>query len=194
MVEALGTWFAGIATAGSLWLGFSILRRDRKKEAMEQAQRIITSSFHERRLGGSDAGEDITLYVQNASDRPIRRLTFRATGRPVKKVIAEFRRASDDDTLIKRLEQTSVIETIWHEGFGERPKDPTYPIDELKPDERKSLKINFGTFPGSCYEMDFSFIDANGIYWQKELRSGKLLSHKDVMWRDLLQILRHPFR
>jgi hypothetical protein len=37
MVEALGTWFAGIATAGSLFLGFTILRSDRKKAEREQA-------------------------------------------------------------------------------------------------------------------------------------------------------------
>jgi hypothetical protein len=40
MVEALGTWFAGVATAGSFWLGFSILRSDRKKEEWSQARRF----------------------------------------------------------------------------------------------------------------------------------------------------------
>lgn len=40
MLEALGTWFAGVATAGSFWLGFTILRSDRKREERAQAAKI----------------------------------------------------------------------------------------------------------------------------------------------------------
>jgi hypothetical protein len=194
MVEALGTWFAGVATAGSFWLGFSILRRDRKKEASEQAQRVITSSAHSMRAG-IDAGEDITLYVENASDRPIRLLAFIAEGRPVQKVIAELRTTgAKDDPLLRRLQETEVIGPILHEGWVKGSTDPEYPIDELKSGARTSFKILFVDFPRICYELDFSFTDANGVYWRKDIQSGKLLSADDLGRRQRWQKLRHPFR
>ena len=45
MVEAIGTWFAGVVTAGSFWLGFTILRSDRKKEERAQASRFVVWSL-----------------------------------------------------------------------------------------------------------------------------------------------------
>jgi hypothetical protein len=69
MVEALGTWFAGAVTAGSFWLGFSILRSDRKNEERAQAAKvaILPESF-------PDTSEDdwrLRIRVWNHSDRPI---------------------------------------------------------------------------------------------------------------------------
>jgi hypothetical protein len=40
MLEALGTWFAGVVTAGSLLLGLTILRHDRQRQLVEQAKEI----------------------------------------------------------------------------------------------------------------------------------------------------------
>jgi hypothetical protein len=67
-VEAVGTWFAGIATAGSLWLGFTILRSDRKREERSQADKIdIYSQSH----WGVDDVKQVDVRVWNHSDQPI---------------------------------------------------------------------------------------------------------------------------
>jgi hypothetical protein len=69
IVEALGTWFAGVATAGSFWLGFSILRSDRKKEERSQALRfLIWSSVISRPEWG---GPQLVVSVWNRSDQSI---------------------------------------------------------------------------------------------------------------------------
>jgi hypothetical protein len=65
----VATWFTGIVTAGSFWLGFTILRSDRKKEEREQAAKIaiLPESF-------PDTSEDdwrLRIRVWNHSDRPI---------------------------------------------------------------------------------------------------------------------------
>ncbi len=44
MVEAIGTWFAGVATALALLLGFKIMRDDRKKEERDQAGKVAIFS------------------------------------------------------------------------------------------------------------------------------------------------------
>ena len=69
MVEALGTWFAGVVTAGSFWLGFSILRSDRKKEERAQAAKvaILPESFPVK----SEDDWRLRIRVWNHSDRPI---------------------------------------------------------------------------------------------------------------------------
>ena len=69
MVEALGTWFAGVATAGSFWLGFSILRSDRKKEERSLALRFIIWSAVISRAEWE--GPQLVVSVRNTSDQPI---------------------------------------------------------------------------------------------------------------------------
>jgi len=86
MVEALGTWFAGIATAGSLFLGFTILRSDRKKAEREQAEQVVVSSILSMRAG-EDAGDDMTIHVHNTSPKPIRSPTLIADGRRPSKLL-----------------------------------------------------------------------------------------------------------
>ena len=72
MVEAIGTWFAGIATAGSLWLGFTILRSDRNKEERDQAGKVAVFSkvlFWEP--SHPEHGLQIQVRVWNNSPLPI---------------------------------------------------------------------------------------------------------------------------
>lgn len=64
--EALGTWFSGILTAGSLILGFSILRRDRQRE--ERAQAAKVSAWFEGHL----FAKKVSIYVANHSEQVIR--------------------------------------------------------------------------------------------------------------------------
>lgn len=71
MVEALGTWFAGIATAGSLLLGFSILRNDRRKEESDQARRVVVWYEHPLERMPSSAVMRSIHYICNRSDAPI---------------------------------------------------------------------------------------------------------------------------
>jgi cbb3-type cytochrome oxidase subunit 3 len=47
MVEAIGTWFAGIFTALALLLGIKIMLDDRKKEERAQAARFLIWSIME---------------------------------------------------------------------------------------------------------------------------------------------------
>jgi len=89
MVEALGTWFAGVATAGSLWLGFTILRSDRKKEERSQASRFLIWSDGIELADGSADGStdgshlDYILRVWNTSDMAIFFMRIRGLGNTI---------------------------------------------------------------------------------------------------------------
>jgi hypothetical protein len=65
----VATWFTGIVTAGSFWLGFTILRSDRKKEEQSQAKRfLVWSSIVERPEWD---GPQLVVSAWNTSDHPI---------------------------------------------------------------------------------------------------------------------------
>jgi len=130
---------------------------------------------------GANAGSDQTVYVENASDRPIRLMALVAEGRPVKDIIADLQRSgSDQQQLIAALTKMNVLDPLLHEGFLDRSFDPDWPIDELKSGARRSFTIKYGDFPPICYRIDFSFIDANGRYWRKYLDTGRMLSADDL--------------
>jgi hypothetical protein len=65
----VATWFTGVVTAGSFWLGFTILRSDRKKEERSQASRFLIWSFIKGRLEWD--GLELVVSVWNTSDQPI---------------------------------------------------------------------------------------------------------------------------
>jgi hypothetical protein len=79
MLEALGTWFAGVATAGSFWLGFTTLRSDRKREERAQAAKIAI--YFERFLKDHqrEAGLQLRVRVWNHSEQPIFRTSLHGT-------------------------------------------------------------------------------------------------------------------
>jgi|SRR5829696_7368077 hypothetical protein len=63
------TWFTGIATAGTLWVGFTVLWFDRRREERSQAAKIaiFSQSFSET----EEDDWNLRIRVWNHSDRPI---------------------------------------------------------------------------------------------------------------------------
>jgi hypothetical protein len=176
-------WVGGILTSLSLLLAFYIILRDRRKEESEQARRIITSSTL---LMGSGMDDQETLYVENASDRPIRLPTFIADGRPVYRVLKDLRKAKADEELIMRLEEMDVIGSLSEQNWLSGP------IMEMRPGERREFTIVFNDgLPRLCYQPDFSFVDANGQYWRRYIhgRHGPTISGTKLSrwprWRQL---------
>jgi hypothetical protein len=173
----------GVLTGLSLILAFYIILRDRWKDESSQARRIIMSMIHSMR-SGIDAGEDITLHVENASDRPIRLVSFIAEGRPVKEVVKELKAGNVDPTLIARLEsKTDEIGILFQEDWLDRGRHEANPMDEIGRDERKTFKIVFDEFPAAFYTLELSYTDANGMYWRQEVGRGyksKLRSAKQI--------------
>jgi hypothetical protein len=172
MVEALGTWFAGIATAGSLFLGFTILRSDRKKAEREQAEQVVVSSILSMRAG-EDAGDDMTIHVHNTSPKPIRSPTLIADGRRPKQVIRDLQQAGGQDELIQTLRGVNEIGPELHEGWLDRPSNPFRPIDVIQADGERTMIVKLPR-PPICYTFKFSFFDAKGIYWTRDVGSHTL--------------------
>lgn len=67
----VATWFTGIITAGSFWLGFTILRSDRMKEERAQASKVYIQSQIYVDPDNPDRGRQLHIGVRNDSDRPI---------------------------------------------------------------------------------------------------------------------------
>jgi hypothetical protein len=186
MVEAIGTWFAGIVTAGSLWLGFSILRRDRTKEEREQAEQVVVSYRLEMR-SGLNAGEDVEIYIHNTSARPIRQPIFIAEGRRTNDVIRELKQsgATSEDPLVQRLRGTDKIGPEMQEGWLDRSQGPDHPIETIPADGQKKLIVKL-SMPHICYEFLFSFFDYKGIYWTRNVVTHELTrAEGEPRWKSL---------
>jgi hypothetical protein len=67
----VATWITGILTAGTLWLGFTILRSDRKKEERSQASLVYIQSQIYKDSERPELGHQLHIGVQNDSDRAI---------------------------------------------------------------------------------------------------------------------------
>jgi hypothetical protein len=67
----VATWFTGIVTAGSFWLGFTILRSDRKREERSQASLLYIQSYIYVDPKKPELGQQLHIGVQNDSDRAI---------------------------------------------------------------------------------------------------------------------------
>jgi hypothetical protein len=109
MVEALGTWFAGVATAGSFWLGFSILRSDRKKEEWSQARRFHIWTLETFPPDREEA--QLAVFVWNTSDQPI--FMPMLIGNP-----------RDDAVKLFPSEQTGVLEAHLRPGYESEAHTP----------------------------------------------------------------------
>lgn len=68
-IGSLAEWVSGLATAGSLFLGFSILRRDRQKDDQAEAAQVVTWFINE-------PDGTVQLNVTNGGSRPIVHATF----------------------------------------------------------------------------------------------------------------------
>jgi hypothetical protein len=75
----VATWFTGIVTAATFWLGFIILRSDRKNEERSQAAKIAIYAAHFLEAAHEEDGWQIDVHVWNHSDRPIFDAHFHGT-------------------------------------------------------------------------------------------------------------------
>jgi hypothetical protein len=68
-IGSLADWVSGAATAGSLFLGFTILRRDRQKSDAAEATQVVTWFVNQ-------PDGNVELKVTNGAARPIVHVTF----------------------------------------------------------------------------------------------------------------------
>lgn len=68
-IGSLADWVSGLATAGSLFLGFSILLRDRRKDDQAEATQVVTWFVNQ-------PDSTVQLSVTNGGSRPIVHVMF----------------------------------------------------------------------------------------------------------------------
>ena len=72
-IGSLADWVSGLATAGSLFLGFSILLRDRRKDDQAEATQVVTWFVNQ-------PDGTVQLIISNGGSRPIVHVTFCLAG------------------------------------------------------------------------------------------------------------------
>ena len=68
-IGSLADWVSGLATAGSLFLGFSILLRDRRKDDQAEATQVVTWFVNQ-------PDSTVQLSVTNGGSRPVVHVMF----------------------------------------------------------------------------------------------------------------------
>jgi hypothetical protein len=167
-----------VATAGSLWLGFSILRRDRKKEDRAQAVRVITYYVHSLRAGSIASVYQLT--VDNTSDQPIRQVMLAAEGKSPAEVKAALQKEKPpNEDLLKQIEGVDSFGGYLNLGLKD---DEDSPINEIASHERREFELKLD-WPINFYYIAFSFIDARGVYWERDLIAGEMHTAQEWKWR-----------
>jgi hypothetical protein len=152
-IEALGTWFGGIATAGSLWLGFMLLRGDRLREVRAQASQVVIypSVFMRANPEGTPV-DHVTLRLDlwNLSDKLISTAVVHGL---------------DFDYLVKGT----------HNGFIFGINDPDWITRSLIfPGQTRDLTYR-EIRETDVMKISVTFEDAKGRIWLYLVESGRLI-------------------
>jgi len=183
MVEALGTWFAGVATAGSLFLGFSILRSDRKKEQRSQALRFVY--WDEGRLGLRKGYATLTQYEPPFTYRVV---VHNTSDQPIVRPMLELRRMPPR-TAKRKFGRQSFVDYYPREDVGGHKLKLLKNFDDyrnwyLPPRAFIDRTIELPAAPDIFWTW-ISFVDATGTSWRRDLATGKLSRNKGPVYVDL---------
>jgi hypothetical protein len=169
-VGDLATWVVGLLTAGSLLLGFSILRRDRRDKRREQAAKV-TAWIRHRAITGGAHGDAATLYITNSSAGPLVTPVFAAFGRL----------ASDIQKDLRDLNPANIVELLaLLDGVTGRISSPSAKTlgvndsPELPQGATSQAALDLA-FPAYFYDYYLSFSDGQGRTWTKDFQTMKLV-------------------
>jgi hypothetical protein len=165
----VATWVQGVATAGSLWLGFGILRSDRKREERAQAAKI-----HARLVAPFVIEPDLegacTVFVVNRSDSPIFSVHPLATPLPptqrlaIKGTNSSYRHLTDSELINgPQIE----IGTFMRDGKG---------ISTVEPGEELGAALDL-PFSSAFYSIRVEFSDINGVRWIRPVDSHNFFKY-----------------
>jgi len=167
----VATWFTGIVTAGTFWLGFTILRSDRKKEERLQAFGIVGWDADMRR----PYTRGHRIVVRNASAQPV--MDVALWGRLWS--AEEF-----DRRIGKKHYQLYFSSDKYPEPHGVYEQfDST--DSYLEPGDMREIVLDSTRYFAKAYELLLVFIDGSGVMWRRDIHTGRLSKMKDLeAWRD----------
>jgi hypothetical protein len=165
----VATWLTGLFTAGSLILGFSILRADRKKQERAEAAGIHTRLIED--FSGAMGGQ-VRIVIGNRSNTPMFHVRVCAQPlhrRRLKQVLSELTDRPKNDELSKLKLETGNLEK--HANGVLESQAGADGILEL-PLSRK------------LYDLYVEFSDINSIRWVRPVNSWKLIRYSRFMrWK-----------
>ncbi|TFD15517.1 hypothetical protein E3T26_06965 [Cryobacterium sp. TMT1-21] len=150
---SVAQWVSGLLTAGSLYLGLTILRRDRDKADLLSADAFVVWS-DTIKITATVPNYFVTVSSFNGGDMPIINPYLMAYSNPGFKPINMLvnRKANDIGVII--------------EGK-----------------ERNQISFDSGNVDPETLKLFIVFRDARGYEWRRTLDFGKYMSQRQINWR-----------
>jgi hypothetical protein len=177
----VATWVTGSITAGSLWLGFSILRSDHKKEERAQAQRVLAWSDDRIHIPeewkalppGLLQPHQATINVTNSSEHPV--VHYFVYAEPL-----------TERQLRTRAGKTVARSLMASTRFSNAPSADLKVVSTqaLPAGQSITVRINMPVIP-IAYDLFLRFSDINGRDWTRSVKTSKLWRTDNVRWRSL---------
>ena len=178
-------WAGSILTSGSLVLGFSILTRDRRREARKQAAAVVLTidvtypSIMSKPYGDAE----VHLAVHNASDAPISYVRVRYLPFPSQLPAIDLHDEKDpykfSDLATEGLHDVVLTDRV----VGAKPlaARATRLIKMLIPHFYSDLPL--------ANTAELRFVDIAGNYWVRRAIDGKLRQDKDRLPRRSIKAI-----
>lgn len=169
----VSAWVGSILTAGSLWLGFSILKRDRKVARQKQAAKFLcwyTNDWDYQ--PDPNYPWKVDFQAHNTSRQIVVNAFINIRFNP--KAREESQVESSIEEILNEGVKRAIIEDAWGYGLSFSDNTGKNRVTEFTPDTRAYCQTRLPAEPAR-YHIQVTFMDAKGDTWLKELTGRKRL-------------------